>query len=287
MANTLRGEGRAGQASLRSTGGIPVLDETYHFLVEAASKDTSRIDVLLNTPGLPLVGQTVSAFGFSVCRSVSAVKRPEQAKLWDVTAEFSSEVDERQGGASGGQDPQSDPETWVPVYETKFERLQEVATKDRDGDAIANSAGQPFETGIIRARYIPIWEFFQFEPATVTDEQVIERNETVNNATFRGRAANTLLCTVMSSVIGFYYGSPRRLTQYSLRYNSQDWLHKRLDVGTVYLSAGDLLPYEDESGNVILGALNGSGGKQAAGTAPSVLSFAMFSAVDFSAFLRI
>jgi hypothetical protein len=91
----------------------------------------------------------------------------------------------------------------------------------------------------------------------------------------------------MSSVIGFYYGSKRRLTRYALKYNTETWRHKRLDVGTVYLDAGAHLPYLDDAGNVMLGALDGSGGKATVGDPPAVLEFDMFAAVDFSTFLRI
>jgi hypothetical protein len=282
MANTFLGEARPAQIAIRSSGGIPILDETYHYLVRAESTFVSRLSVL-GTTGVPQVGITASSFGFAVCKSVKATRREEQATLWDVVAEFSSEVDEKQNN----QDPQTDPNFWVPIYETKFERLQEHATTDRNGDPVANSAGQPFENGIIRARFIPVWEFFQFESASLTDENILDRNEVVNNATFRGRAANTLLCTVMSSVIGFYYGSKRRLTRYALKYNKDTWLHKRLDVGTAYLDGGDLLPYLDDSGQVILGGLDGAGAKVTAGDPPEVLEFAMFAAVDFSSFLRI
>lgn len=91
----------------------------------------------------------------------------------------------------------------------------------------------------------------------------------------------------MSSVIGYYYGARRRLTRYSMRYNSKTWRHKRLDVGTVYLDAGAHKPYLDDAGNVILGGLNGSGGKVTVGDPPAVLNFDLHTAVDFSSFLRI
>lgn len=281
MPNQVIGEARAGQASIRSAGGIPTLDETYHFLVKAESKLTSRINVL-TTPGLPVTGRTVSAFGFSVCKSKSATRREDQPLYWDVTCEFSSEVEESQSE----QDPERDPTEWVPIYETKFERLEEIVTRDVDGTAIANSAGQPFENGLVRPRFIPVWEFFQFEPASVTDETIIGRNETVNSGTFKGRPAKTLLLTIMSSTIGFYYGAPRRLTQYSIKYNVRNWRQKRLDVGTVFKDGSIFRPYTDNSGNVILGGLNGSGAKVAVGAAPAVLEFDQYPSLNFSSFLR-
>jgi len=275
------GETRPAQISIRSSGGIPTLDETYHFLVRAPSKNMSRFNVA-RTVGLPFVGVTISSFGYSVCKSKSLVRREDQPDLWDVTCEFSSEVDERQSE----QDPATDPEMWVPVYETKFERIQENVTKDFSGASIANSAGQPFENGIVISRFIPVWEFFQLESATVKDETIIDRNEKVNSTTFKGKAAKTLLLTVVSSVIGFYYGQKRRLTSYQLKYNEKDWRHKRLDVGTVYKSGATLLPYVDKEGNVILGALNGSGAKQAVGTAPAIRNFDIYDDISF-AFLRV
>jgi hypothetical protein len=282
MANTILGETRPAQISIRSNGGIPLLDETYHFLVRAESKNTSRL-LVVTTPGLPVVGVTVSSFGFSVCKSKVAVRRENQADLWDVTCEFSSEVDEKQSN----QDPSSDPSTWVPIYETKFERVQMVVTRDYAGTAIANSAGQPFPNGMTITRKLPQWEFYQFEPASVSDETVIARSETTNSGAFKGRPARTLLCVVLSSQLGFYYGTRLRFTRYSLTYDVLKWTHKRLDVGTVYLSGSDHLPYLDDSGNVMEGGLNGSGAKVTVGDPPSILEFDMYNAIDFSTFLRV
>lgn len=282
MANfILRGEKREGGIRISSKNGLPVVEETYSFIVESDDPYVSRIEVS-QFDQLPFVNITQSASGLTVCKTKSGERRPGNTKFWDFVCEFSSEVDER----SQEQDPETNPEEWVVIYETKFERLQEVATKDQSGASIANSAGQPFQNGLTLSRFIPCWEFYQFEPATVTDEQIIERNETVNSTTFKGRAAKTLLLTVMSSVVGFYYGQRRRLTQYSLKYNDRDWRHKRLDVGTVYKDGSNYKPYLDQEGNVMLGPLNGSGAKQAVGTAPAILNFDIYASIDFSTFLR-
>lgn len=282
VSGTLHGEKRAGRGAVRSSGGMPILDETYHYLVEMASATADRIDVLA-VSGVPQVNITQSANGYAICKNVDAVRREDQVLYWDVTATFSSEVEERQGT----QSVSGNPIEWVPIYETKFERLQEVVTKDLDGIAIANSAGQPFENGIIRSRFIPIWEFYQFEPDTVADEEVIDRNETTNIAEFKSRDIDTLLCTVVSSVVGFYYGSRRRLTRYALRYNYKTWKHKRLDVGTVYLDGGVHKAYLDDDENVMLGGLNGAGGKASAGDPPEEREFRMYPQAAFGGFLRI
>lgn len=282
VSGTLLGEQSQGRGGIRSSGGVPILDETYHYLVKMAAVTADKVDVL-SVSGVPLVGITQTINGYAICKTVDAVRREDQRLYWDVTAVFSSEVDERQSV----QNIKGNPTEWVPIYETKFERLQEVVTKDVAGNRVANSAGQPFETGIIRSRFIPIWEFYQFEPDTVTDEQVIERNEVINSAEFKGREAKTLLCTVLSSVVGFYYGARRRLTRYSLRYNDYYWRHYRLDVGTVYLEGGVHKAYLDDDGNVMLGGLDGAGNKVSPGTEPALRIFDMYNEVDFASFLRI
>lgn len=280
MATTLLGLARKGDVNIRSKSGIPIVEETYYYKVLSDVQNEAYLNVT-GTAGLPVVGVTVSPGNVGRCNSKSATNDPVNTRLWHVTCTFTSEVEDKQGNF----DPASNPVTWIPIYETKFERLQEVVTVDKDGDAIANSAGQPFPSGMTVTRLIPIWEFFQFEAATVTDEQIIDRNETVNNATFKGKPEKTLLLTVNSSVIGFYYGIALRLTQYSIRYNKDNWTHKRLDVGEAYLDGGVLKPYLID-GKLVMGPLDGSGGKANDGDPPAILEFDRYTPISFS-FLRI
>jgi len=283
MATTLLGEARSGDGYLRSNNGMPSYEETWHYIVESDTEFENRANVIL-TPGLPSINVTPSPSGVGVCRGVRCNRRDGNPRIWDVTVEFSSEVADQTSSA----DPSTDPETWIPIYETKFERLQEIVTKDYSDVAISNSAGQPFQTGLTVSRFIPCWEFFQLESAGLSDEVIIARNETMNSTAFRGRAAKTLLLTVMSSVVGYYYGQPRRLSRYSLKWNFRKWTHKRLDVGTVFLDGSDLKPYLDNGTppNVILGPLNGSGAKGTAGDPPAILEFDMYNSIDFTNILR-
>ena len=282
MPNIVKGPKRVGDIRITNAGGIPRIEETYEFLVEAEDRFVSQFEVS-QTPGLPVVNVDVSSYGLTVCRSKACTRDDQIARNWHVVCEFSSEVEEGQDN----QDPNTDPTAWIPIYETKFERVPIVVTKDFAGDAIANSAGQPFPNGLTVTRKLPMWEFYQFEPATVSDEDVIARSEVVNSTSFRGRAAHTLLCSVMSSSIGFYYGVRLRFTRYSVLYDRLNWKHKRLDVGTVFLSGGNLAPYLDNDGNVIEGGLNGSGAKVAVGSPPAILEFEMYDAIDFHSFLRV
>lgn len=286
MAHTLLGTKRAGEARLRSSDGAPVFESVYHFLVKADSKTASRASILATT-GLPQLGDVDVGSSLGVCRSSVAVQREDQPLYWDVTCEFSTEVKESQDN----QDPGSNPTEWVPVYETKSERIQEFALKDLDNKPVVTSAGQPFENGVAITRRLPVWEFYQFEAASVTDEEVLDRCEVVNELEFKGKGPHTLKLDVLSSVIGFYYGQRLRLTRYSVTYNRNNWKHKRLDVGTVYLDGGDKKPYLDAGDpvnnippGVILGALDGSGNKA---SEAAVLEFTIYPEVDFHDFLRV
>jgi hypothetical protein len=248
MPNTVRGQKRLGQMRITNAGGIPRLEETYEFLVDAHDRFTSQFSVS-QTPGLPIVNITPSAFGLTICRSKTVTRDEQIATLWHVVCEFSSEVEEGQDN----QDPNTDPTAWIPIYETKFERVPIVVTKDFAGDPIVNSAGEAFPNGLTVTRKLPMWEFYQFEPATVSDEQVISRSEVTNSASFRGRPAHTLLCTVMSSSIGFYYGVRLRFTRYSILYDRLNWKHKRLDIGRSFLDGGVRRDYTTADGSVIDG----------------------------------
>lgn len=282
MATSIRGNTvkREGNARIRSRNGAPVYECQYSYIVEATTVDEDYMDVI-STPGLPVVGVTAEPSGFAVCTGVVATRRIENPKIWDVVADFSSDIDDSSG--SGG-DPSSDPETWIPLYETKFERYQEPLIVDFSGNPVVNTAGQKFQNQLIRTRFIPMWDLFQLESATVTDTTVLGRTEVVNSGTFKGRAAKTLLCTVVSSVIGRYYGQLRRLTRYQLRYKQETWKVKRLSTGTAYMptTGTKLVPFEGG----IEGGLDEFGFAVDAGQPPHVLEFDVFQSVSFS-FLRV
>lgn len=254
---------REGSARIRSKGGLPVYECTYSYIVVCSAVDEPYDDVLATT-GLPTVGITAEPTGFAVCTSKVGTRRPDNPKYWDIACEFSSEIEDDNG--SNG-DPTSDPETWVPIYETKYERIQETLNKDYAGNIVKNSKGLLFPDGITLTRFIPIWEFYQIEASSVTDATILARNESVNSATFAGCAAKTLLCCVLSSTIGRYYGTLRRLTKYQLKYNIRDWRQKRIDQ----MPDGTLL--------------DGSGAILASGGTPTLLNFDIYPSISFS-FIR-
>ncbi len=263
--------------------GIITREEDWHFQVRADSLTQDRGIILFGTPGLPIIGQTI--FNGMLCKAGDAVRLDEDGYRWNASFTFTNAQDE---DSNQGNQNTGDPALWIPVRRTLYERIEEVFFKDINGKANANSAGEAFETGLPIGRKIPIWEFTQWESASITDETIIDRNETVNSAAYKGKAAKTLLLTVVDSVLGFYYGYRCRMTTYRLAYNVKKWTLKRLDVGYNYKDGDELLPWVYK-GNTILGPLDGSGGRALSGALPGVaatLEFDIYASSSFS-FLRI
>ena len=260
--------------------GFITREEDYHFVVQADDLQQARSEILFSTAGLPVIGQTV--FNGMLCKGATGDRQKDHGLRWDAVFTFSNAVDED----DNQQQNTGDPQLWVPIRRTMFERIEEIMTKDASGTRIATSAGQPFDTGISIGRHLPLWEFTQWESIGVSDFDIIGRNETVNTSSIWGGAAKTWLLKVVDSVVGFYFGYRCRMTTYRVIYNYKKWTQKRLDVGTVYKSGSDLLPFLDKAGNVILGALDGSGAKQTVGTAPAELEFDIFPTSSFS-FIRL
>ena len=283
MSITILGEKREGSGSIRKQGKRLVFEEQYSYIVQASDKNATRLAVL-STAGIPRVGLTLSAGGFAICQSVDCNRDPVNPVIWHVTANFSSDVQEDTSGANESQS--GDPTVWQPIAELSFETFTEVVAEDQSGTAIANSAGQPFSSGISLTRTLVRYDFEQFEPAGTSIDTIAGRNETVNLGTFQGKSAKTLKLTVRSASLGYYYGYKVWRIAYSMVYKPDDWKLKVLDIGNSYLSGGTLQPYLDEEGNRIVGGLNGSGGKVTVGNAPSIKEFDKFEAISFS-FLRV
>lgn len=293
---------RSGKTTVRAQNGFPIVEEVYDFFVVADAVDEPFESVRTAT-GLPRVGTVWK--DFLTVSSIDAQRRDNAAKYWDVSVTLSTNIED--GSQSGGYDPKSDPTTWTPVRETKLERIEDAIIKDKDNRVLKNSAGQGFESALAVGRYIPVWEFYQFEPASVTDETIADRCESINKVAFKGKAKHTLLLNVESSTIGFYFGRRIRLTTYTCKYNKENWNVKRVDGGTYYLdSSGNRKPFKDDddeflhyglltAGNAVLeggqvGAgtfVTHKGNKLPVGYEAEYVEYRIYDELDFSTFLRI
>lgn len=285
MATRLKGEGRAGGVVVSMGKDGLKYSETYEFLVETDSKNTGRATVLL-TAGLPILYVSVSVGGPAVCDQLTADRDPINPYWWRVKANFSSDISE---GGDGSKDPANAGQSvtaWQSKGKIRFERYEEIMTKDVNDKEYVNSAKQPFETGLPIPRTIACIDFAQFEDGGITLETIMDRNGVINSDSFRGRDEKTFLLTVQSAERGFYYGQSAWLIYYSLKYKRDNWIKKQLNIGSMYLDSGTLKPFES-NGARFIGGLNSSGNKVSAGTAPSVEEFEQFEAIAFTGLLRV
>lgn len=147
-----------GPVNSRVSNGKLIIDQEINYRVIAATVDEDRISILQTTTGLPVA--QVDDRGGLRCRSVRLQPVREHRLHYIATALFSSEVTENTDPAT----PKiGDPVDWVPQAEVEFEPYEQVVAKDVNGKPWLNSAGRPFETGLILPRRLSSRVFIQFE----------------------------------------------------------------------------------------------------------------------------
>lgn len=293
MPNLLSPNGtREGGIRCNYSGGVISREEDWHYNVMADDRNQDRSAILFSTPGLPLIGVTV--LNGMLCVGGDAQRDPDNALLWRVSLTFSTDVGQDDPNNNGNQQG-GDPTLWVPVRRTMWEYKEETSDTDASGNPIVNTADVPYETRMVRRRKLPVWEFTQFEPLSVTDDIIVSRQESTNNATWptgSGRAAKTWLCTVIDSSVGFFAGFRCRVTTYRLVYDFKKWTDKRPSIGYLYKSSSNRFPYVVR-GQVIQGPLTSTGdrvldesGATIAGRTAAISEFDLYPSINFN-FIRI
>lgn len=278
------GQRREGSGRVRKNGKRLVYEESWRAFYLAEDADMRR-DQVLQAAGVPRVGLTVSPGGYAVCESVDADRDPGEPKLWHLSMDFSSDVQEDPSGANESQS--GDPTTWIPIASANFETYQWYSVEDRNGNAFANSAGTPFTSSLPLPRTLIRYDFEQFEPPSTKLDAISERNESINSAEFLGKAARTLRLTVKEATLGFYYGYKVWRVAYSLLYKKDDWKHKVYDIGPHYLDGGgDPVAFKTKPPfeQPYFGFLTSSG---TASATPTIKEFDIFEEKNFSDFLRV
>lgn len=285
---TLIGERIEGSINTRvGKNGILLREQTHYFTILADNRWQDRIEIL-QTPGLPRYG--VVYIGGLTVKSMNADRTDEHDLRWKVSITGSSEVEEDQETRNQSTgNSSSDPTTWVPIANVKFETFDEVMREDVDGQKWLNSAKKAFETGLVRQRRLAVVNFSQFEPISTTLETIMDRCDTINSAIYKGKAIKTLLLNVETATVGTYSGTRCWRVDYSMRYKRDDWRLKQLDVGYGHYVSGVFTPFLDSENNQYLGSLNGYGAKVAneATNDPATLYFEQFERLDFNSFLKV
>lgn len=287
------GEKRTGSSAVRMDDGIGIVfSDTYEFLVEASSKETRRSQILLDTPGLPIVGFTLTENG-GICKSKSASRNEDHPLYWEVKCEFSSEIDNQQQDPNSG-DP-SDPTTWIPLASIGIESHSEEATVDAEGNAIVNSARMPFDYSVNLSENITTMRFWQYEDDNQSffRTNVFKRDGVCNANDFQGFPSYTLLLNVESATFGYYYGKRCWKVEYVIKYKRSNWNVKLLDIGPMHKKNpgvdDTLVPFRtDGDGIRYIGKLESNGGKRPDNLDPRVIERLVFyGTANFQGFLRV
>lgn len=277
MATVLKGMQKGKGGSLKQSGKTFSYTERRRYIVISSVPNDSILNVL-NTTGLPkvMVTSIPGTSGQCVCTGLDPKQDEGSPYTWFVDAEFSTSNEKQETGG----DP--DPTTWIPVYSAKIETYPEVLYEDfsTPKKKYLNSARDKFPEPLIVKRPIIVYDFFQYEPATLTEVEIGDRNDTVNIDEFRGFAAETLKLTVSGMEYGFFYGYPAVRVNYSVAYKKNKWLNVPLNVGYSYLLDGVRTPSD------VLVALNSDGTKKADTAIPDTLTFKENPQIEFDDFLR-
>lgn len=295
MPSEILGEKRSGSAKLSQSGKSGLsFSSTIEFLVVASDKSVTREEILLFTPGLPVVGLMYGAIA-ATCTSKDCKRRNDHPLYWDVTCEFETANEEQRQNPNNQS---NDPTTWIPIFKVdSFISKPRVITTDQTPASagnvnfgttgpylIRNSARQLFDEPLTVNRLLAQFSFTQFEDATQSLDTIMKRNETVNSSAFAGFATRTLLLNVTGAELGYFGGFPAWRCTYQVTYDNLTHDVKLLDAGSCYLDSGVQKPYMDALNSYrIVGNLNGSGAKA---TLPTELVFRIYEERDFSTFIR-
>lgn len=292
-------EKRGGSAGERLEGTKIILTESYNYLIYSDDRFASRQQILYETPGLPLVGLVYEENGLR-CISRDAKRDEVNPHYWQATAEFNNGVESQKKDPAN---PSPDPTTWFPVFSIdSFETREKVLNKDLTPDTETlpgrsgpgpywglNSAYDPFETPLTGTYTLCSFSGSQFEDGSLTLEEILDRNDTVNDDEFFGKPKYTLKMNVTSAVLGLYVGVLCWRIGYKFTYDRTAWTDKRLDVGPNHIVSGQKLACFDCTNTFkIVGSLDGNGGlvDPCSIAEPATLEFLTLTPLDFSSFIR-
>ena len=224
------------------------------------------VDGLTASPNpLPNINDAFPGSARAFCKSVSIDPEQDARKTtWIVTASF-GKLQEDQDNTQEDPNLPDNPLDRNTVWRVDWETIQELVTEDKDGEAIVNSAGQPFNEALFEDRRLPV---MVGRKNYATESEIMEigteYDRSVNSAVYREQAVRTVkfdgvACSDPQWENGVkYYEAVYRFTV-----RTETWDRKILDRGIAYLDGGELKNVRDDDGQIVGDPflLDGSGGK--------------------------
>ena len=219
------------------------------------------------------------------------------AKARNITARLETEdrltyvvsVTYETPGAQGpGQEPETDPLADDPKITWGFDSEEEVAAKDKDGEAIKNSAKDSFDPPIVKRAYYPICTITRneatFDPADADDFVNSVNNAGITIAGLTAAARKALMLDIACGEKSERNGTTFYPITFLIRFDRNTWDRDILDQGYNYIDAGE------KKRITIQGQpcdtpqrLDGSGGIRAHAAADVFLTFRETDELDWSA----
>lgn len=183
---------------------------TRKFRVKTDDRRVGPLHVIF-APGIPLLYSSYFSYElseldlFAICRDVRAVQDENDWQVWDITCEYDTQSNSEYGniagqpgnigqpGAGGGTGASGDPTQEPPTIEWGAETVELAVIKDRTGEPIVNTAGQPFDPPpTIKIAY-PVLRYSRNE-ATYDHVEKSKFSYALNTAKFLGYDAGRVLC---------------------------------------------------------------------------------------------
>lgn len=198
----------------------------------------------------PLTSTATESDSRCLLQSVKASPSSNDRKQWRVTLEFSPRSWEGQDKGPVDEEGNRDPFQARPTLRARAEEEEVAVTHDRHGDAILNSAGDPFDPPLSIAAPTLVFEISRlertFNPALITSLQ-----GRVNDSEWMGFPAESILCRSIAANCGWNddVGGYAWQVDYEFAYREPvesggedvlpGWSVRVLDAGLRQLASGD------------------------------------------------
>ena len=267
-----------------------------------ASDDIAAVNPydVVSATGLPVVNVSIYYFNnevipFVICREKTARQDGDASAKWVVTASYKSFT----GNQTEAQNTPVAPPVALSSLGTSEEpslgEMEKVIYEDKASTPkkILLPSGAFFAEPVLERVPILTVKLTQYE-SSITYQQMLDRKFTVNDDTYRTKAAGTWLIEhVEASEVSVQLSggaTSAALVTYTLIYNptSEGWKKALALVDNKILSGGVFKPYLDDSDPPMqaLVFVDSTGAKKGTQTVPDYVEFQVYDDTDFSAFLQ-
>lgn len=225
---------------------------TRSFLLETTSRFDDAYDVGSNA-SLPLIGSAHPSDASAWCIALD-VECYEGWKSWRVTASYSSE-------RAMAEDPTEDP----AAISWDSEQFQTPLIEDNAGDAVVNSAGDPFDPPIMRddsRRVATVVKNLATVPSWILSYQDAVNSDSFTIDGVSVTAGQAKMQRVTVSELQERNGTPFRVVTFQIHFQRDGWNFRPLDAGFRELDGTDRIQILNSGDSEPVNApvpLNGSG----------------------------